>query len=197
MDLIEVKMNAIEATLFHIPMASISLALTLDDLNIYKVNNITSVSPVVLMTSVFFIAFVYFIVDSYLMFKNYVPRHNIYFFHHGLALVSLPVSYFLKWNYARYVMYYMTFELSTPIYNFTYELHKRGYTADNWIFWFNQWLFAIVFTCVRVLFGTYTSIILVRDILNDQSISNYYTIFPIMLQSLMYYWFYFIVNKLV
>jgi hypothetical protein len=189
-------MNTIAATLFHVPMATISLLLTLNDLNLYKITNVTSISPSVLMTAIFFIAFIYFIVDTYFMYKNYIPRHNIYFFHHGIALISLPISYFLKWNYARYVMYYMTFELSTPIYNFTYELHKRGYTADYWIFWFNQWLFAIIFTLIRVIFGTYTSFILIKEIIQDQSVSNYYIVFPLSLQSLMYYWFYSIANKL-
>lgn len=177
-------------------MAALSLLLTLNDLNLYLIKNVTNMCPSTLMTIVFFIAFIYFVVDTYFMYKNYIPKHNIYFFHHGLAIISLIIAYFLKWNYARYVMYYMTFELSTPIYNLTYTLHKRGYTDQYWIFWLNQIFFAFVFTLIRVIFGSYTTVILVREILFDDSVSNYYIIFPISLQSLMYYWFYFIVNKL-
>lgn len=188
-------MNVLHATLFHVPMAFLSFILTLNDLNLYEIEKVTAYSAATLTSLSFLIAGIYFIVDTYLMIKDYVPRHNIYFFHHFLALIALPVSYFLKWNYARYVIYYMTFEISTPVYNFTYALHKRGYT-DNVIFWCNQWLFAVLFTVIRVLFGTYVSVSLIKEILNDSTVSNYYVILPISLQSLMYYWYYFIINKM-
>jgi len=190
-------MNALEATIFHIPMGFISLFLTFNSLNLYNIENVIQrVSTESLTLSVFYIGSIYFIVDTYLMLKNYVPRHNIYFFHHFLGLISLIITYFYKWNYARYVVYYMTFELSTPIYNLTYVLHKRGYTAKNWFYWLNQWVFATLFTIIRVLFGTYITISLLLEILYDNTITNYYMVFPIALQSLMYYWFYCITNKL-
>lgn len=177
-------------------MALGSLLLTLNDLKLYKLENITNLDPTFLMTCVFFISFIYFVADTLLMIKHYAPRHNIYFFHHLLAIISLPISYFLKWQYARYVMYYMTFELSTPVYNLTYELHKRGYTSADPIFFICQWIFVGIFVSIRVIFGSYTTVTLVYEIFKDEGFSNYCMILPISLQSLMYYWFMGILDKI-
>jgi hypothetical protein len=188
-------MNSIQATLFHIPMALGSILLTLDDLKFYAITNVTNMSHETLMTSVFLISLIYFLIDTYLMYVYYESRHNIYFFHHLLALIGLPLCYFVRWDYAIYVMYYMTFELSTPVYNLTYALHKRGYKSSDMIFWISQWLFVILFFSIRVIFGSYTTFTLIMSIYADTSVSNLYMIPPICLQSLMLYWLNSIVKK--
>jgi hypothetical protein len=162
-------MNSLESTMFHLPMAGGSLILTLHDLGLISLNTITSLDYETLMACVYLISFIYFVIDTYLMAKFYVPRNNIYFFHHVLALTTLPLCYFAKQDYAHYAMHYLLFELSTPFYNFTFELHKRGYDASYRVYLISQYLFVSIFVLIRV--------------------SNYYIVLPISLQILMYYWF--------
>ena len=177
-------------------MAFGSLMITLDDLGLLELKNITNSDPQLISDGIFLFSLIYFIIDLYLMIKYHSPKYNIYFFHHGIGIISLLVAYGMDWDQSKYVMHYLTFELSTPCYNLLYALQKRGYTSEDKIFYLIQWIFVFTFTIVRVIFGTYTTFHLVQDIFANDMISNYYVILPISLQILMYYWFRSIIIKI-
>lgn len=188
-------MNSLTATLYHIPMAFGSLLSTLYDFNYYNNNSgIISQSNLIIITLI--ISLIYFVIDLVLMIKHYSPRNNIYVVHHLIGIISILISWFLLWNYARYVMYYTTFELSTLFYNLTLELHLRGYDTSNPIMFISQWSFIAIFTLVRIIFGTYITCSFIYEVIYDTNVSNYYIILPVGLQCLMYYWFASIIKKI-
>lgn len=187
-------MNSLQSTFFHVPMAFLSLLLTIDDMGIYSLNSSWNKS---LMTiSVLFISMVYFILDIQLMYKYYKSKYDIYFFHHLIAIVSIPLSYMKMWNYTRYVIYYLTFELSTLFYNLSYELLELGYDSNHILSRISQGFFVSIFIIIRILFGTYITTKLIIEIIKDNTLSNYYCILPLSLQILMYYWLYYMIRKI-
>jgi hypothetical protein len=178
-------MNNLVATLFHIPMGFGSLFLIANSHDL-SVNSITTLS-------IFIISLVYFLVDLYLMIKNYTSRNIIYFVHHLIGILAIICCYFLVPDYSDYIICYMTYEISTPVYNLTYTLHKMGYSADNLFYFLNQWIFALLFFLIRIVYGTWISGHLIYQIIMDDM--YFYIIFPLVLQLLQYYWFYGIYRK--
>jgi hypothetical protein len=133
------------------------------------------------------ISYFYFLIDSALMIVNYKPSYKIYFVHHLLGLVTIPIVYFGCYDMIKFLISYLTYELSTPFLNISLQYRRQNiinkYT--NTI----DLLFIITYTIVRIIFGsflTYKTIPLVYSM--DYPI-KFLIICPIILQIMIFYWY--------
>ena len=183
-------MNNLEATCFIIPIgfgSAILFYLSMfvgDTISPFTDNKTYEMEISILLL----ISFLYFVMDFVLMIIRYNPRNNIYFVHHSLGIFAIMIVYFKYYYFIKYLMGYLTYELSTPFLNFSLSYHRSG--ISNILSKISSLCFFISFTFVRILFGTYLSVKVISYIysLNNQSI-NYLILLPIGLQCLNYWWY--------
>lgn len=135
------------------------------------------------------ISFLYFVSDFYLMIKNYKPAYTVYFIHHFIGITSILIVYFKYYFLVKYLLSYLTYEISTIFLNISKYLHHNK--INNIISKTCNILFLISYTVVRILFGSYVSILSIQRILD---LSGYYIkiiiLLPILLQVLNFIWYY-------
>ena len=137
----------------------------------------------------------YFVLDFILMIKNYKLSHKIYFIHHSIAIISILVVITKYHNLMNHLIGYLMFELSTPFLNISkYYKKKKIYNCTSKIF---NILFVLVFTLVRIIFGSWLSYDLGKILFNFTFPYCFLIILPILLHSLNLWWFYKIINILI
>ncbi|ANB50565.1 putative TLC domain-containing protein [Powai lake megavirus] len=158
----------------------------------YVIDNTT-----ILPFSVSILAIFYFVIDFYLMIKNYDPRNKVYFMHHLIGIFSIICVYFKYNNLSTYLFSYLTFELSTPFLNSTkYFYKRRSYYLFNLAYIISVVMFFIIFTIVRIIFGTYLLYQTIPVIYNLSGHQKILVLLPSILQLLNYIWYYKIIKML-
>lgn len=137
---------------------------------------------------------IYFVVDFQLMISRYRPKYNIYFFHHFICIVSILIVQLLHFDFVKYVLAYLTYEISTPFLNFAIRNRKLG--IFNFFSKLNNYLFFLTYTIFRVCFGTILMIKIIPLIYALNFPIKCLVIFPIALQSIIYWWYYRIIRIL-
>mgnify|MGYP000933054916 CR=1 FL=1 len=128
---------------------------------------------------------VYFIKDLYYMIKKY-PNDLIYFPHHIIGLTTCLISFYFT-QYNMLVISYLTYEITTPVLNLAkYYYQDRYYQKNKYIL--SMLLFVTLFFLVRILFGTYLTV------MSLLLVPAYLSAFPVVLQGINYYWLYKIIN---
>ena len=130
------------------------------------------------------IGFSYFICDFILMLVRYNPRNNIYFIHHAVGILSIPIVYFKCYFFVKYLLGYLSYELSTPFLNISLFYYRANIT--NIVSKTTDMLFIITFIFVRILFGTYLSVKLILALYELEY--QYFILLPVIIQCLNYYW---------
>lgn len=131
---------------------------------------------------------IYFIKDFYYMITQYNPADILYFPHHFVGLVSCITGFILP-QYLMLIVAYFTFEVSTPVLNYSKYLRKNNCTGTVYIL--SLTAFVLLFTLSRIIFGSYVTMI------SYLSVPTLFVPFPIVLQGLNYYWFYRIIRMIV
>jgi hypothetical protein len=149
--------------------------------------------------SLLLFSFGYFVIDFLLMLFNYKPQYKIYIFHHMIGIGSIIVGYFRCYHLIKYLIAYLTYELSTPFLHMAINNKKKG--ISNGHTKFIELCFFVSYTLVRIIFGTYLTYDLILVLLREDDLFlNFFIIPPIMLQVLIFYWYYRIIiiiyNKL-
>lgn len=158
----------------------------------YLINNAT-----VLPFSIAILTMLYFLVDFYLMVKNYDSRNKVYFIHHLVGIFSIICVYLKYTNMSAYLFAYLTFELSTPFLNSTKYFYKRRSSyLFNLAYIISVIMFFIIFTIVRIIFGTYLLCQIIPVIYNLHGYHKILMILPGVLQLLNYIWYYKIIKML-
>ncbi|AGD92365.1 putative TLC domain-containing protein [Megavirus lba] len=151
----------------------------------------------ILPFSIAILAMLYFSVDFYLMVKNYDPRNKVYFMHHIIGIFSIMCVYSKYTNLSAYLFAFLTFELSTPFLNSTKYFYKQRSTyLFNLAYIISVIMFFIIFTIVRIIFGTYLLYQIIPIIYNLHGYHKILVILPGILQLLNYVWYYKIIKML-
>ena len=133
------------------------------------------------------LSFVYFFIDFCLMIVRYKPEYKIYFVHHMLGIISIPLIYFRCYEIIKYLLAYLTFELSTPLFNIASYCHKKKIV--NIYAKLVNLLFFSIFTIIRVIFGFYLTYKTVPLFYNMDYPLKFLMFFPIALQIMNYNWY--------
>ena len=186
-------MNVFIATLFHLIMAyggSYVLYLTTSPYYGFFHYNYHHLD---LVNGLLAVTFAYFMIDLVWMIKNYQKSQFIYFVHHIIGIGSTVLVYMHYMNFVRYYLCFLLYEISTPFLNLSYYYHKNN--VKNFISVISEVTFAITFTLIRVIGGTYLTYNLCLDIIKNDM---HFVLcgLPILLQSMMYYWFNGMINML-
>ena len=139
------------------------------------------------ISSLLLISFLYFVVDFALMISNYKSKHKIYFVHHIIGLVSVPVVYFFCFGMIKFLLSYLMYELSTPFLNISITNYKNKIT--NCYTKFINLLFFLTYTIIRIIFGSYLLCETTSILYLMAPPYKYLIILPIVLQILIYYWY--------
>lgn len=131
---------------------------------------------------------VYFLSDFYLMIVKYNPKHNVYFVHHFIGIVAIYFSYMKYYYLTKYLFAYLTFELSTPFLNIAIKYRNQG--VYNKCSIFSELTFFILFTIIRIIFGTYLWFVTSNTLSSIEYPYNYLIVLPTVLQLLNYWWYY-------
>src|SRR5205823_1622556 len=117
----------------------------------------------------------------------YKPNYKIYFVHHTIGLMSIPIAYFFCFNMIKYLLSYLMFELSTPFLNICLTNHRNKIV--NRYTKIMDMLFFISYTIVRVIFGSYLLYKTTPLLYSMNPPYNYLIILPVTLQILIFYWY--------
>ena len=187
-------MNSFVANLFLFPIglgSSTLLFLSMfngETISIFTDNGTYGI-PIALLL---FISFFYFMLDFVFMIIRYNPKNNIYFFHHALGLLIIPVVYFKQYHIVKYLMSYLMYELSTPFLNMSLQYQRLGicniYSISANI------VFIVSYTLIRILFGTYLLFTVVPIMYELNYPYCNLVVFPFLLQVLNYWWYYKIIR---
>lgn len=140
------------------------------------------------------ISFVYFLADFVLMIYRFKEQYLIYFAHHMLGIICIPLVYFKYYHLIKYLLAYLTYELSTPLLNICIDNHKNK--INNWYSKMMVWLFFMIYTMVRIIFGTYLLFIVLPNLYQLSYPYCYLMFFPLTLQTMVYWWYYRILSLL-
>lgn len=183
-------MNIFFANLFLVPIgfgSPILLFLSAhnDDKNIFSPftdNNTfnTEISMLLL------ISFIYFSSDIILMINKYNSGNNIYFVHHSIGIISIMLVYFNNYHLIKYLLAYLSYELSTPFLNMAVWCRRNNF-INKYTFVIDI-VFFVMFTVVRIIFGSYLLYQTVQYLCSIEGL-KYISLFPILLQSLNYFWY--------
>jgi hypothetical protein len=175
-------MNSVIANIFLIPMglgSSMILAMTSSsDIKNYHKQT----------TALLFIGFTYFVVDFILMATKYKSKSKIFFLHHVLGIISIPVVYFGNYHLIKYLLSYMTFELTTPLLNMAISNRQRnvvGFRKNM-----TDTLFIMSYTLIRIIFGSYLMYKSVPEVYKMNFPLNLLALMPVTIQSMNYWWYY-------
>lgn len=132
-------------------------------------------------------SFLYFAIDLVLMIKYYKPKYLIYFVHHLVAMRSIIIVYFQNYILIKFLLGYLTFELTSPILRICVSYQRRG--INNYISKILNVCALFLFIIIRIIFGTYLFIVFAQFIYPMSEI-YWYIILPFILQSMNFYWLY-------
>lgn len=199
-----------QSSLFIIPISFGSILLsyiaTNEDIMLYPIS----------IFSLLVLSFSYFTIDFVLMCMFYKPKNNIYFFHHILGIISIPIIYLFIYQIVGYLISYLTFEISTPflyLSKFYYKKisistpesdpelisqsqsqsqsqpHSQSHLTQIYSI-LSFIAFVTSFVLVRILYGSYLLYIL-YPVITSMDFPYYNVILlPLCLQILNYCWFY-------
>lgn len=129
-----------------------------------------------------FISLIYFFIDLVLMIIEFNNNNLIFYVHHILSIFSIIISLNKYNQIIKYVVAYLTFELSTPFLNISKLKCKNNI--------FFEVMFVIFFIVTRIIFGTYLTYEVCVSILKiNNFVVNFLIMVPIILQLMQYYWF--------
>lgn len=170
--------------LFPISFGSIILFNLSSYPNIWE-DNFTYYIPIffLLLTS-----FIYFVLDFILMIWYFKQQYLIYFIHHLLAIICIPVVWFKYYYLIKYLLAYLFYELSTPFLNIS--INNRNNGINNFFSKTINIIFFFTYTIVRIIFGTFLLFITIPKIYQLEYPYNYFIFFPIILQLMVYLWYY-------
>lgn len=174
-------MDTISANCFVISMA------------IFAISALVSMDKIYTLIACF-ISLNYFVTDFILMIFFYKKSYKIYFIHHSIGIIAICVCYFYYYDQLIwYLMSYLTFELSTPLLN--WSLYNREKKINSVFSKIVDLAFILTFISVRIVFGTYLTVTIIPVIWNlSESIIYLFVILPILLQLMNFYWFYKIIR---
>jgi hypothetical protein len=190
-------MNSFESSLFLVPIgfgSSVILYLsahTDNNFSLFTDNNTYNYQ----IAELLLISFFYFVIDFFLMIKRYRPQNRIYFVHHILGTISILVVYFQHYHLVKYLLAYLTFELSTPFLNIAI-VNDRSHISNYFTMTIDV-IFFLLFTTVRILFGTYLLYAVVPLMYSLEYPIYYLTLIPIILQNMNYWWYRKLIKKFV
>ena len=179
-------MNAFKANIFLVPMgigSAVVLYLSTKSNDLFA-DNSTCYLPILFLL---LLSFVYFTADFISMIVRYKPENKIYFLHHLVGIVSIPLVYFKHYYLVKYALAYLTYELSTPFLNISLANRKAG--IHGVYAQFIEILFFITFTLVRIIFGTYLLYITVPIIYSIDYPEKYLLVLPIGIHALNLWWY--------
>ncbi|AUL79483.3 putative TLC domain-containing protein [Tupanvirus soda lake] len=189
-------MNTIVANMFLLPMGLGSGALLYlssydgETLSPFTDNKTYEMEISVLLL----ISFLYFAIDFWHMCKKYKPENKIYFVHHMLGIISIPVVYFGYYNMVKYLLSYLTYELSTPFLSISSYFHHNK--IINRFTKIVDIMFFIMFTIVRIVFGSFLLFQTAPIVYSLEAPTKYLAVFPFILQSMNYWWYIRIISML-
>lgn len=188
-------MNSLIANLFLVPMGmGSSILLGLLHTNSNNTSLFGDKSYQKPISVLLFCSFIYFVADFIFMMIKYEPRKKIFFLHHAFGIITIPFIYFNHYHLVKYLLAYLTFELTTPLLNLAINNRQKNiislYSKTNDI------LFISLYTLVRVLFGSYLMFKAVPDAYKLTYPSNLIAVVPIVIQGMNYWWYYKIVSTL-
>ena len=120
------------------------------------------------------------------------PNAPLYFIHHTVGLVSAYLVFWDMKHLIKFYLAYMTYELSTPFLNVIEDAYKNK--IDSWFVSFSQVMFSVLFTLVRVIFGSWITYELIKVFCIAGGFSYFTLILPLSLQLLNYWWYYRIIR---
>lgn len=136
----------------------------------------------------------YFVADFILMVVRYRPKNNIYFVHHSVCILSIIMSVFYFKSFIKYVLAFLTYELSTPLLHLSIQNRKKNlYNSYSRLV---DVLFVVTYTIFRIGLGTVLSVKIIPLILRLDFPFNLLVVLPFVLQLMIYYWYYRILDVL-
>jgi hypothetical protein len=189
-------MNNYAANLFLIPMGFGSawyLRQTYDPSDPFGMSNATEILPSIRLFLKFCLS--YFIIDTVFLIKKNLPHERVYFVHHAIGAISIIYVTWFNTNAIKFVLGYLTYELSTIFWRLTQEtLRNRDKSVYAICI---QSVFFLSYTITRIIFGTYLTIYAIPFALTFDGYTKILVLLPITLQSLIYYWYYRIIRKII
>jgi hypothetical protein len=183
-------MDSSESLIFIVPMGIGSVAL----LGLTNQGDLFDNSDSELTTNISFVMYLlwclmYFVFDLVLISLYENNRKNlIYMVHHGIGICSILLVFMYFYPWVKYLVAYMSFELSTPLLYISTYFHQSG--INNTLSKILNIAFVAIFLIVRIFFGTYLLYMVLYVIINMGSYCICLSILPITLQCFNYYWFY-------
>jgi hypothetical protein len=115
-------------------------------------------------------------------------EHPSFFIHHAIGITSILLYYYFNGLFQKYLLGYLTYELSTPFLNLSMYYNKHQ--INNLISKMVQIIFVLLYTIIRICYGTYMLI----GMFNDVYVFSFSKAFvlmmlPILLQILNYIWY--------
>lgn len=135
-----------------------------------------------------FLALIYFVTDFVLMIFYYKPQYKIYFFHHFMGIISIGIVFCGNYYLVKYLLSYLTYEVSTIFLNISALYRRSG--IINYYSKLSDFLFILMYTVIRILFGTYLLFHLSTVIISMGIYIAWVVVIPIALQVLNYWWYY-------
>lgn len=147
------------------------------------------------------ISFLYFLTDFIMMIARYKQAYRVYFLHHVLGIMSIPIIYFKLQHLTGYLIAFLSFEISTPFMYLAKGFHKKRMAGNGFgvkiAYYASMLVFVASFVSVRVMYGTY----MLYDIWPKIMALEYpYVLIismPLCLQIMNYVWFYRLVRLIV
>jgi len=136
-------------------------------------------------------SFIYFFLDFWAMIIWYKPSYKIYFVHHLVGLIAIPLMWY-HYYMIKYIMGYLSFEISTPFFNMAWP-YRRQNIVNSYIK-FMEYTFVATYTLVRILFGSYLTFCIVHTIWLMNYPRKFAIVLPIVMQFLSYWWYYRIIR---
>jgi TLC domain len=139
---------------------------------------------------------IYFCLDfSWILYKIFTDKQYrfdvntpLYCLHHVIGLAAAYYVNYYAYFSIKYYLAYMSYELSTPFLNIVNTAHK--YNRQSVGIFLCQIIFTLLFTVVRVMFGTLVTFNLIYEILHNDILLKGLIMLPIGLQTLNYWWYY-------
>src|SRR5579872_6723917 len=143
---------------------------------------------------------IYFCWDFYLLIRKSIcdPVYRkdantpLFIIHH---IVGLTACYFVASSATHLIKYYvafMTYELTNPYLNVVTQAYKNK--VDNLFVFVSQIMFSILFTVVRIIFGSWFTWELIWELYKLEGLGKILILLPFVLQVINYWWYYRIVR---
>lgn len=133
------------------------------------------------------LALTYFVVDFLMMILYYKPSYRVYFIHHLIGISSVALVYNGYYELVKYLLAYLTYELSTIFLNISKSYYRIG--CKSAIYHAATIGLKISFFVVRILFGSWLTIRFVYQMSEAPYPEWLVMVFPVSLQLMNYWWF--------